>query len=165
VELNRTNLERSILGGFVATLVVTVLLYLGPEMGLPKMDIAAATGSLFHAGNTAPEPMSSAWWGGMVLYFLGGTIVFPLLYAYVLATRLFGNSWTKGATWGFILWLLEAVILAPIVGKGLFWSNAPDHWALLVSGLVLFLVYGALAGGLAEAPMHFHWPRHRAKPA
>ena len=165
MELTRTSPERSILGGFIGTLVVTLLLYLAPEIGLPKMDIAATMGSLIRAGNTTPEAMSSAWWVGMALYFVVGTIVLPLLYAYSLATRRFGNPWTRGATWGLILWLLTEAVVAPIIGLGFFSSSAPDYWAYLVSGLVLFVIYGALLGGLAEAPMHFHWPWHRAKPA
>lgn len=164
MEPNKTNLERSILGGFVGTLVVTILLYLAPEVGLPKMDIAARMGSLFH-GSNAPEPMSNAWWLGMVFHFVAGTIVFPVLYAYFLATRLFGNSWTKGTTWGLILWVITEAVLMPIVGMGFFSSKAPDYWALLVSSLMAFLIYGALLGGLAEAAAHFHWPWHRTRPA
>lgn len=128
------------------------------------MDIAAIVGSFFHAG-AAPYPMNGGWWVGMLLYFVAGTIVFPLLYAYFLATRLFGRSWTKGATWGLILWAVGEAALMPIVGKGFFSSKVPDYWPLLVGSLIACLIYGALLGGLAEATAHLHWPWHRPKPA
>jgi len=165
MESNKINLERSILAGFIGTLIVTILLYLAPALGMmPKMDIAAMIDSPLHGG-TAPEPMSSGWWVGMFLHFVAGTIVFPLLYAYFLTTRLPGNSWTKGTIWGLILWVFSEVVLMPIAGMGLFSSRAPDHWALLVGNLIALLIYGALLGGLAEATAHFHWPWHRAKHA
>ena len=128
------------------------------------MDIAATIASLLRGG-TVPEAMSNSWWTGMILHFVAGTIVFPLLYAYFLMTRLLGNSWTKGATWGLILWVLGEVALMPMVGVGLFSAKAPEHWALLAGSLIASLIYGALFGGLAEATADVHWPWHHAKPA
>ncbi len=47
----RPNLWRAILGGCVGTLAITMIMYwVGPVMGMMKMDIAASLGSMFGAG-------------------------------------------------------------------------------------------------------------------
>jgi hypothetical protein len=91
----RLNIGRAILGGFVGTLAITMLMYKGaPMMGMPKMDIAAMLGQ-----------MLGGWAMGMVMHFLNGTVIFPLIYAYLLFPRLPGAPALKGMAWGVILWL------------------------------------------------------------
>jgi hypothetical protein len=53
---------KAIFGGFIATAVMTMMMYVAPAMGMPKMDIAAMFGSML--GNQMPAPMTGAWWMG-----------------------------------------------------------------------------------------------------
>ena len=101
----RANASRAILAGFVATLAMTMMMYAVPMMGMPKMDIAAMLGSMF-SGGQMPEPMSGTWWTGMIIHFINGTIIFALIYAYLLYSLLPGSGWAKGLIWGLLLWFL-----------------------------------------------------------
>jgi hypothetical protein len=120
--MKQVNFSNAILGGFFGTLVMTILLYLAPLAGVPKMDIAAMLGSLF--GRGIPATVSGLWWAGMVWHFLNGTIIFSLIYAYFVYGWLPGENWLRGAIWGLFLWIAIEVILMPITGSGVFSDHA-----------------------------------------
>ena len=71
IDVERANVSKVILAGFIATLVMTVLAYAAPMIGTPKMDFAALLGSVVNDRRTAPQ-MSGAWWFGMVGRFVYG---------------------------------------------------------------------------------------------
>lgn len=105
----RPSLSRTVLGGLAGTIVMTLMMYfVSPMMGV-KMDIAASLGSM----------LGGSWTLGMMMHFLNGTIIFPLIYAFLLFRLLPGGPLTKGAIWGVILWLLAQVVVMPMMGAGL----------------------------------------------
>jgi uncharacterized membrane protein YagU involved in acid resistance len=135
------NVGRSVLGGFVGTLVMTTMMYMvGPMMGL-KMDIAQMLGSML--GNN--------WWAGMMMHFVNGTIIFPLIYAYLLYQWLPGGPTIKGTTWGIVLWLVAQTIVMPMMGGG-FFSVAMGGMMAAMGSLIGHLLYGSLLGAIAGAP-------------
>ena len=92
----RPNVWRAILGGFIGTLAITWMMYKGaPMMGM-KMDIGASLGNM----------MGGSWVVGMMMHLINGTIIFPLIYAYLLFRVLPGRPTLKGMEWGVILWLI-----------------------------------------------------------
>lgn len=136
----RPNIGRAILGGFVGTLAITMLMYKGaPMMGMPRMDIAAMLGQ-----------MLGGWTMGMVMHFLNGTVIFPLLYAYLLFPRLTGAPALKGITWGVILWLLAGIVVMPMMGGGAFGAKAGGMMSA-VGSLMGHIIYGALLGWIGGA--------------
>lgn len=131
----KPNIGRVILGGFVGTLAITFLMYVGaPMMGLPKMDIAAMLGR-----------MLGGWSMGMTVHFINGTIIFPLIYAYFLFGRLPGSPYLKGILWGVTLWVLAQVVVMPMMGAGIFGLKMAGMMSAAGS-LVGHAVYGALLG-------------------
>jgi hypothetical protein len=71
----KPNTEKAILGGFVGTAVMTMMMYfVAPMMMGQKMDIAAMLGSM----------LGNSWLLGMMMHFVNGTVIFPLLYVLVL---------------------------------------------------------------------------------
>ena len=131
----KPNIGRAVLGGFVGTLAITFLMYIGgPMMGLPKMDIAAMLGS-----------MLGGWTMGMMMHFLNGTIIFPLIYAYLLFGKLPGAPYLKGILWGITLWVLAQVVVMPMMGAGLFGLKMAGMMSA-VGSLAGHVVYGALLG-------------------
>lgn len=109
-------------GGFVGTAVMTAMMYLvAPMMGL-HMDIAQMLGSVL--GNN--------WTAGMMMHFVNGTVIFPLLYAYV------------------ILWLVAQVMVMPMMGGG-FFSMAMGGMMAAMGSLVGHLLYGGILGAIAGA--------------
>jgi uncharacterized membrane protein YagU involved in acid resistance len=137
----KPNLGRAILGGIAGTIVLTMLMYIGaPMMGVPKMDIAAMLGS-----------MLGGWTMGMVMHLVNGTILFPLIYAFVLFSKLRGGPVTKGILWGATLWLVAGLVVMPMMGAGLF-GTANGGMMAAAASFMGHLIYGALLGAIAGGP-------------
>ena len=135
----KPNTGKAILGGFVGTVLMTLMMYYAaPMMMGQKMDIAAMLGSM----------MGNSWMLGMMAHFVNGTLIFPLIYAFVLYPLLPGAPWLKGALWGVILWLLAQVMVMPMMGGGFFSSNMGGMMAATGS-LMGHLIYGSALGGIA----------------
>ena len=99
----RPNRVRAMVGGFVGTVVVTAMKYLvAPMLGLSG-DIAQMLGSV----------LGNSWMAGIIVHFVNGAVIFPLIYAYVLYAWLPGGSVTKGLGWG-----LHGGLLGAIAGAG-----------------------------------------------
>ena len=132
------SIGRTIGGGFVGTLEMTMMMYVvAPMMGL-NMDVAAMLGGMLGIG----------WAGGMLMQFINGTIIFPLIYAFALYSRLPGSPALKGITWGVILWLAAQVVVMPMMGAGMF-SAAMGGMMAAAGSLVGHVLYGALLGVIA----------------
>ena len=130
--------SRAVFGGLVGTVALTLMMYqVAPMMTGRKMDIAAMLGQ-----------MVGGWAMGMAMHFINGTIIFPLIYALVLYRFLPGPPVVKGILWGAILWLVAQLMVMPMMGAGVFSSNAGGMMAA-VSSLVGHAVYGALLGIIA----------------
>jgi hypothetical protein len=137
----KPNIGRTILGGLAGTGVLTLLMYVGaPMMGLPKMDIAAMLGS-----------MLGGWTMGMLMHAVNGVILFPLIYSFLLFSRLRGSPITKGVLWGVALWLVAGLIVMPAMGGG-FFGTAHGGMMAAIASLIGHGVYGALLGGIAGGP-------------
>ena len=135
----RPSAPQAIAGGLVGTIAITALMYwVAPLLiGMP-MDIAKTLGDYLGIG----------WNGGMVLHFINGSIIFPLIYVYVLYDVLPGGPVLKGVTWGVVLWALAQTIVMPIVGGGFFSANAGGPMAAIAS-LLGHLIYGGALGAIA----------------
>ncbi len=158
------NPKRAIGAGFIATLVMTMLAYVAPMMGMPKMDFAAMLGSMFVG--EMPAVMSGAWLLGMLIHFIDGTVIFSLIYSNFLYGYLPGSNWLKGVIWGGVLWALSQVIVMPVLGMGLFSANAARTGMVVIGSLIGHLVYGAILGKLAgvQAGKSVEFERHEEAP-
>ncbi|MBA2356443.1 MAG: hypothetical protein H0V80_17465 [Acidobacteria bacterium] len=135
------NVGRSMAGGLVGTMAMTGMMYtVAPMMGL-NMDIAQMLGSM----------MGGSWAAGMAMHFVNGTVIFPLVYAYVLYRWLPGGPLVKGAAWGVVLWLLAQTVVMPMMGAG-FFSMAMGGMMAVMGSLIGHLLYGVLLGGITGGP-------------
>jgi len=139
---------RAIVAGLVATAAMTMLIYMAPHMGMPNMDIAGMLGSVMNGGQ-APAMMSGPWLIGMMMHFVLGTLLFPLLYAYFVYGLLPGKPWAKGLIWGVALWAVMQVMPLPMMGKGFFAGKTPEPLLFVMGTLMGHLLYGAVLGALA----------------
>jgi uncharacterized membrane protein YagU involved in acid resistance len=131
----RPNVARLVLGGFAGTLAMTAMMYfVAPMMGV-RMDIAAMLGSM----------LGGSWTAGLLMHFANGALVFPLVYGYLLASRLPGSPALRGALWGVVLWLIAQTMVMPMMGAGLF-SAAAGGLVAAAGSLVGHLLYGAIFG-------------------
>jgi hypothetical protein len=138
------NVRKALTAGFIATVAMTMLMYVAPLMGMPKMDIAAMLGGMLGGG--MPEVFSGAWFMGMLIHFLNGVVVFPLIFGFLLFGRLPGAPLAKGMIWGLVLWLLAQVMVMPMMGGGFFASNTPQPFMTVFGSLMGHVIYGAILG-------------------
>ena len=129
---------KAILGGAVGTALMTGMMYMvAPMMGL-HMDIAAMLGSM----------MGGNWAAGMAAHVMMGTLLFPSIYALVLFAKLPGAPIVRGTVWGIGLWLMAQLVVMPMMGAGVFSSNAGGMMAAAGS-LMGHLLYGGALGAVA----------------
>jgi len=138
----KPNIWKAVAGGFVGTIMFTLMMrFMAPMMGV-RMDIVARLGEMTHTGMA----------GGIFMHFLNGTVIFPLIYVYLLYRWLPGAPWQKGLLWGLILWFGVETVMMPMMGGGLF-SMEMGGMKAIMAALVGHLVYGAILGGVAGAPV------------
>ncbi len=132
--------SKAIAAGFVGTVMFTLMMRLvAPMMGV-RMDIVGKLGEMTHTGTA----------GGLLMHFMNGTVIFPLIYVYVLYKFLPGAPWQKGLVWGVILWLGVELVMVPMMGGGLFsWQmgGMKAVMAALLGHLVYGAIFGAITGG------------------
>ena len=134
----KPRIGNAILGGFVGTAVMTVMLYMvAPLMGI-RMDIAGSLGQM----------LGASWTLGLVMHFINGSILFPLIYALVLYRVLPDGPIGKGITWGVALWLIAQLMVVPMMGGGIFSSKMGGMMAAMGS-LVNHIIYGGVLGWIA----------------
>src|SRR5436190_2486880 len=120
----RPSSSRAIVGGLLGTIAITFLMYsVAPLMLGQPMDVAKMLGDFL--GTTRGV--------GMAVHYINGTIIFPLIFAWILWTLLPGGPTGKGVTWGLTLWLLSQAIVMPIMGGGFFSANAGGMMAVVAS--------------------------------
>lgn len=132
---------KAVAGGFVGMVVFTLMMrFVAPFMGV-RMDIAAKLGEMTHTGMA----------GGILMHFLNGTVIFPLIYVVLLYRWLPGSPWQKGLLWGVILWLGVEIVMMPMIGGGIFSAEMGGMKAVMAA-LIGHLLYGAVFGAIAGAP-------------
>ena len=137
----KPNTWKAIAGGFIGTVMFTLMMrFVAPMMGI-RMDIVAKLGEMTHTGMA----------GGLFMHFLNGTVIFPLIYVYLLYRLLPGAPWQKGLLWGVILWLGVEIVMMPMMGGGIF-SMETGGVKAVTAALMGHLVYGAILGAIAGAP-------------
>ncbi len=97
-----------LLAGFVATLMLTALLFLAPAMGIPSPDVPHLVGGIFTASPDA------AFWVGLLIHLALGMLVFPLAFGFFWVMtpgpeRGLAAGVVKGVAWGLLLWLLSGL--------------------------------------------------------
>lgn len=135
--MQQPNVIRIIVAGVAATAVMTVLMMMGPVMGMPEMNIGKMLGGFMGIGDSL----------GWVAHFMIGTVL-GFIYVYVFLGKLPGAPWLKGAIYGLIPWLISQVMVNPMMGAGVFASNMPDPMMMVMGSFMGHVVYGAVLGAV-----------------
>ena len=129
--MERFNGKRAVVGGLVATVVMTGLMLAAPMMGMPPMNIGAMLGSV----------MGGSLVLGWMAHFIIGTGL-ALGYAAVFASRLPGPGFLRGAIYGVLPWLMAQLVVMPMMGAGFFSGS----FLAAAGSLMGHLVYGGILG-------------------
>jgi hypothetical protein len=132
------NITKGMVAGFVATVVLSILMVMKSMMGLmPEFDIVAMLTGMM----AAPSPIA-----GWLVHFAIGAILWGGLFAW-LDPHLPGNShWLKGIFFGIGAWILMMVLLMPMAGAGFFGINFGAMAPFMT--FVLHIIFGAVLGGV-----------------
>jgi len=131
------NVGRGILAGLLGTAVMTIVMLMGPLMGLPDMNIGRMLGGFMGI----PEAL------GWAAHFMIGTVL-ALIYVYIFAARLPGGALIRGALYGLIPWFASQILVNPMMGAGVFASNAPAPFMVVMGSLMGHVIYGGVVGGV-----------------
>jgi hypothetical protein len=136
-------LPMAILGGFVATIVFTLVArYVAPVLIGHPMDVPGVLGEFTKLGAMA----------GLVIHFVIGAVIFPIAYL-IVGPYLPGAGWVRGVEFMVAMWLIAAVIVMPVAGVGLFFGGAMEAGTALIG----HIAFGAILGAVAPLP-------HRSTP-
>ena len=144
----------AVVAGLLGTAVFSMVMWLGPRMGMPRMPIWELLGSMFATGGNLAF--------GWVAHFMVGT-VFAIIYAALWTAGLGSANAGSGALFGIVHWLAVglAIGMVPVMHAGIRAGTvqAPGVYMLsggamafmgglaghVLYGVVVALVYGALA--------------------
>ncbi|MGE0499625.1 MAG: DUF6789 family protein [Rhizobiaceae bacterium] len=131
---------RSMIAGFSATVVLSLLMMMKAAMGLmPQLNPIAMLSDM------AQGMMGMGGAGiGWLLHFLIGTVLWGILFAF-LYNRLPGASAVaKGMAFGVLAWLLMMILPMPMAGAGFFGMGLGMMAPVMT--LILHLIWGAVLG-------------------
>jgi hypothetical protein len=135
--LVKSKLPRALIGGFVGTVLFTLMgMFVAPKVIGQPMDVAALIAPLLGGSHTA----------GVIAHFVTGTIVFPIAYLVLGIRWLPGPGWLRGALFLIPLYLVAMVVVMPFLGQGLFFGSAPKAMVALMGHVVFGLAMGAIIG-------------------
>ena len=138
---------RGMISGFVATVVLSLLMVMKAKMGLmPGLNVIAMLSGMAHAHmGVAASPML-----GWLMHFMIGTVLWGILFALLYSRLPGGSAIGKGVVFAIGAWLLMMLVPMPMAGAGLFGMKmgmmAPVMTLILhlIWGVVLGWVFGAL---------------------
>ena len=134
-----------IVAGLVGTSAITMLMYAGPMMGMPKMDIAQMLGSMV-------LPKGAAAFGlGMMMHFVNG-VIFAGIYALAWNALNLAPSWWTGLIFGGVHFGVAAMAMSlmPMLHKEVKAGNLPSPMAGGIKG-VMGMLMGHLVYGVVVA--------------
>ena len=127
-----SKISKSILAGVIGTALMSLVMFVAPMMGIPKMSppniLAGMTGM----------PIIAGW----VMHFMIG-IIFAFAYTYLFAPKVkISNLFFKGAVFGFVVFIFAQIMLA-IMGVMLPMPKMEGSIMLIMTGSVIgHVIYG-----------------------
>lgn len=136
------HLPKGIIAGFVATIVMSVLMVIKKTSGLvPELDPIHMLSMTASQKMGLPETILIGW----AMHFIIGAVIWGGLFAFINHLLPGKQQIIKGMVLGTIAWLLMMVAAMPANGAGLFGLNIGVIVPIIA--LMLHLIYGAVLGG------------------
>lgn len=135
---------RTVISGFIATFVMTMISFLQGGLGLPVVDVGHIITGSFNDVHVA-EPYN-IFWGNLAYYIVG--VLLALIWVVFLHNRLPGNWFLKGLIYGLIISVVAGLIVSPLVSLaagdwfGIFYLDTWTPGLILLAGLIMHLGYG-----------------------
>ena len=142
------NLIAAVAGGFIGTAVMTAMMMMSPQMGMPKMDMPGLLGSMF---GTPGNKML-----GLMMHFMMG-VVFAIIYAVLFATFTDANVTLLSVAFAVVHWFIVGLMMGmmPVMHSGIKSGDvsAPGLYMTNIGGMLGFMggmmghiVFGLVVG-------------------
>lgn len=134
-------MNKSILGGVIGTATMTMVMYIAPIMGMPKMSPPEMLAGMLNL------PVVLGW----VMHFMIG-IVFAIAYTYLFAPKVkISNIYIKGALFGFIAFVFAQIMMAMM--DAIFPMPPMEGSMILVmaGSIIGHVVFGMTVSKIAES--------------
>jgi riboflavin transporter FmnP len=146
------NIIGAIVAGLAGTIVISLLMAMGPRMGMPKMAIWEMLGTMF-----SPQGNVGLGW---VMHFMMG-VIFAIIYAALWAAGIGSATLLSGVIFGVVHFLVAGLMMGgmPMLHAGIKAGTVQAPGVLMLNsgvmgfmgglighvvyGLVVALVYGA----------------------
>lgn len=129
-------LQQATIAGIAGTAVMTMITFVAPYMGLPKMNPAEMLAGLLGA------PVIVGW----IMHFMIG-VIFALAYTFFAARLLkkIANKIVKGAVFGFAVFVFAQIMMA-IMGALMGGMASPEGSMILmmIGSIIGHVVYGVV---------------------
>ena len=130
----KTKIQQAVLGGIVATAVMTMVMFVAPLMGMPKMNPAEMLAGMMGL------PVFIGW----IMHFMIG-VIFALAYVLFISGILekIGSKILKGAIFGLAVFIFAQVLMA-VMGAvmGSMPSPAGNMLLVILGSIMGHIVYG-----------------------
>ncbi|MEP7063032.1 MAG: DUF6789 family protein [Betaproteobacteria bacterium] len=137
---HRKNYWKGIAAGFVATIVLSAIMFMKGRMGImPELDPIQMLGNMVGGGSRTV---------GWVMHFMIGAVAWGLLF-----TAIFGAAangfWWRGIVFAIGAWLGMMIVVMPMAGAGLFGMNLGPMAPIMT--LIVHIIYGWVLGATYAA--------------
>ncbi|MFA6947152.1 MAG: DUF6789 family protein [Pedobacter sp.] len=133
-------IKQSVFAGFAGTAVMTMVMFIAPFMGMPKMNPAAMLAEMLSL------PMALGW----IMHFMTG-IVFAAAYVYILRSRLqkMQSRLLRGAAFGFAVFAFAQIMM--LMMKALLPAVPVQEGSMIL--VLMGSIIGHMAYGIVVALM------------
>ena len=136
------HIRDAIIAGSTGRMAMLLLIYGGPIIGLPRIDVVSTLGSL-----AAPNKQDAVTLGGAMHFTMG--ILFAIIYAALWSVGIGSPTWWWGLIFGAIHGILVILLLLVVMRKfpqqPKLFNGLPMMVAIILNhmvfGLVVALVY------------------------
>lgn len=133
---------KGVASGFVATVVLSMAMYVAAGLG-PDPHVIGALTMISHRAIGSPRWI----WIGWAYHFVIGTLLWGALFGVVAWLVRPSRAWTTWATavgFGLAAWVLMMVVVLPLAGAGFFAARAGVD--LLYKTLILHVLWATVLG-------------------
>jgi cytochrome c biogenesis protein CcdA len=127
----------AIIAGSTGRMAMLLIIYGGPLIGLPRIDVVGMLGSL-----AAPSKQEAATLGGAIHFTLG--ILFSLIYAGLWSLGIGSPTWWWGLIFGAIHGMLIVLLLLVVMNMYSQLSQLINGRVVMIAILLNHMVFGVV---------------------
>jgi hypothetical protein len=131
------HIRDAIIAGSTGRMAMLLLIYGGPLVGLPRIDVVSALGSL-----AAPNKQDAVTLGGAIHFSMG--VLFAIIYAAFWSVGIGSPTWWWGLIFGAIHGLLVITLLLVVIRMRPQLSELANGLPVMVAILLNHMIFGVV---------------------